>query len=65
MKDGFGPIIPNDEKLKELILYITIRSEGDRHFDSDKLKKLLFFSDFLAYLYFGEPITGHEYIRER
>lgn len=54
-------IEPNDEKLKELILYIASRSEGDDYFGATKLNKLLFFADFIAYLNFGQPITGHEY----
>ncbi len=51
----------NDTKLKELILYIALRSEGDEYFAATKLNKLLFFADFLAYLNFGESITGSEY----
>ena len=52
---------PNDEKLRELVLYICLRSEGDERFGAIKLNKLLFLSDFTAYLLFGRPITGHEY----
>lgn len=51
----------NDEKLRELILYISRHSEGDERYGATKLNKLLFFSDFLAYLHFGKSITGHEY----
>ncbi|MEX2144594.1 MAG: Panacea domain-containing protein [Anaerolineales bacterium] len=54
-------IVADDEKFKELILYIAIRSEGDNYFGAKKLNKLLFFADFLAYLNFGEPITGQDY----
>lgn len=50
-----------DSKLKELILYIALRSEGDDKFGATKLNKLLFYSDFLAYLNFGKSITGQEY----
>lgn len=50
-----------NNKLKELILYIALRSEGDDKFGAIKLNKLLFYSDFLAYLNFGKPITGQEY----
>lgn len=49
------------EKLRELILYICLISEGDEAFGSVKLNKLLFFSDFNAYLEYGQPITGQEY----
>ena len=52
---------PNDEKMRELILFISIHSEGDRRFGATKLNKLLFYADFLAYLNFNQSITGHEY----
>lgn len=50
-----------DRKLRELILFIAIHSEGDEPFGAVKLNKLLFYCDFLAYVHFGEPITGQEY----
>ena len=50
-----------DEKLRELILHICIRSEDDEAFGAVKLNKLLFFSDFLAYLRLGKAITGQNY----
>ena len=50
-----------DAKLRELILLIATRSEGDKPFGAVKLNKLLFYTDFLAYLNFGEAITGQEY----
>ena len=52
---------PDDEKLRELILYIAYLSERDRNFGAVKLNKLLFYSDFLAYQKFGRAITGQEY----
>lgn len=52
---------PDDRKMKELILYIATISEGDDYFGATKLNKLLFYADFLAYVNFGESITGHEY----
>lgn len=55
------PMTNTDNKLKELILYIALRSEGDDKFGATKLNKLLFYSDFLAYLNFGKAITSHEY----
>lgn len=51
----------NDKKMKELILYIAQKSEGDNAFGATKLNKLLFFSDFLAYLNFGKSISEQEY----
>lgn len=52
---------PDDEKLRELILYISTLCESDRHFGAVKLNKLLFYADFLAYQKFGSAITGQEY----
>ena len=54
-------ITPNEAKFRELLLFIARRSERDPRFGAIKLNKLLFFSDFLAYLKFGKPITGQEY----
>lgn len=52
---------PNDEKLRELILFVARRSERDERFGATKLNKLLFFADFLAYVKLGSSITGQEY----
>ncbi len=53
---------PEDEqKMKELILYISQKCADDPTFGSVKLNKILYFSDFLAYAYYGAPITGFEY----
>lgn len=54
---------PNDEKLKELILYIALKCECDPNFGAIKLNKILFYSDFEAYAQTGMPITGQEYQR--
>lgn len=51
----------NADKFRELILYIAEQSEGDQAFGATKLNKLLFFSDFKAYLKTGHSITGQEY----
>ena len=56
-------IKPDDDKFKEFVLYIARQSEGDARFGATKLNKLLFFSDFLAYKLFGNPITGQNYFR--
>lgn len=53
---------PDNQKMKELILHISIRSESDEYFGATKLNKLLFYSDFDAYLKFQTPITGQEYM---
>jgi hypothetical protein len=52
-----------DRRLRELALYIAEKSSGDESFGATKLNKLLFYSDFLAYLNFDEPITGVDYFR--
>jgi hypothetical protein len=54
---------PDDGKLKELILLVSLRSENDPTFGAVKLNKLLFYCDFSAYLTFGSPITGQEYFK--
>jgi hypothetical protein len=56
-------LTPKDKRLRELAIYISEKSSGDESFGSTKLNKLLFYSDFLAYLNFGEPITGSDYFR--
>lgn len=53
----------SDKKLRELALYISERSAVDPAFGATKLNKLLFYSDFLAYLNFGKSITGQTYFR--
>lgn len=54
-------ITPNENKFRELVLLIARKSEGDPCFGALKLNKLLFYSDFTAYLMLGKPITGQEY----
>ena len=54
-------IIADDNKLKELILYICSKSMTDDTFSSVKLNKLLYYSDFSAHRLLGKPITGHLY----
>lgn len=49
--------VEDDSKLGELIVYISDKSAGDPRFGATKLNKLLYFSDFLAFGNFGEPIT--------
>lgn len=53
--------VEQDAKLRELILLIAIRSEGDEPFGAVKLNKLLFYCDFLAYVNFGKAITEQDY----
>ena len=53
----------NEQKFKELVIYIAGRCESDPYFGAVKLNKLLFFSDFFAYAKLGNPITGAEYMK--
>lgn len=52
------------EKLRELILYISDRSETDERYGSTRLAKTLFYADFLFYTKHGRSITGERYIRK-
>ncbi len=52
---------PDDQKLQELILYISWMCEDDPTFGATKLNKILFFADFHAYAQLGKSITGQEY----
>jgi Protein of unknown function (DUF4065) len=52
---------PDDQKLRELIIYVAALSRDDPNFGATKLNKLLFYADFLAYQRFGAAITGQEY----
>jgi hypothetical protein len=54
-------ILPNDNKLRELILLIAEWCQADPKFGAIKLNKLLFHADFSAFLTYGEAITGQEY----
>jgi hypothetical protein len=52
---------PDDDKLRELILYISWMCEGDPTFGATKLNKILLFADFRAYAQLGRAITWQEY----
>lgn len=51
----------SDQKLRELILYIVAKHDGDETFGSVKLNKILFFSDFIAFHEWRKAITGVDY----
>jgi hypothetical protein len=53
----------DEQRLKELMLYVAEKLADDAQFGSIKLNKVLFYSDFLAYGQFGRPITGATYRR--
>lgn len=56
---------PDDEKAKELILYLAWKEQEDPRFGETKLHKLLFFSDFYFYGLHGRTITGQCYQRQK
>ena len=51
----------DDDRFKELVLYVCEKCVADPRFGATKLNKILYFADFLAYAESGEPITGMEY----
>ena len=51
----------NENKFKELILYVARHSVDDKYFGAVKLNKVLYFSDFNAYRELGNSITGADY----
>jgi len=55
-----GPV-GDEDKLAELILYISQNCATDPKFGAVKLNKVLYLSDFLAFGNWGEPITGVPY----
>ncbi|HLC06245.1 MAG TPA: Panacea domain-containing protein [Anaerolineales bacterium] len=59
------PQMAPDERLRELILYISARCSEDPTFGAIKLNKILYFADFLSYGMTGEPVTGAAYMRLR
>jgi hypothetical protein len=54
-------VIGYEDKLAELILYISQRCATDPKFGAIKLNKLLYLADFLAFGTWGEAITAVEY----
>jgi hypothetical protein len=53
--------VGDEEKLGELILYVSHKSAVDPKFGAVKLNKILYLSDFLAFGNWGQPITGVPY----
>ncbi|MFH1374878.1 MAG: Panacea domain-containing protein [bacterium] len=51
----------DEQKFKELVLYIAGKCQGHSKYGKTKLNKILFFSDFIAYAKWGCAITGAEY----
>lgn len=55
------PVERGLHRFRELIVYCSDRSKNDPNFGSVKLNKILYFSDFMAYERFGQPLTGVVY----
>jgi hypothetical protein len=53
----------DEDKLAELLLYLSQRLGDEPAAGSTKLNKLLFFADFIHFRHHGRPITGAEYQR--
>jgi hypothetical protein len=53
----------NEERLRELILYVVNKCGSDPKFGATKLNKVLFYADLYTYAHFGVPITGVEYMK--
>ena len=51
------------QRLRELIVYISEKSEHDQYYGATKLNKILYHSDFRAFERFGLPLTGTAYFR--
>ena len=51
----------NEQRLRELILYIVQKCGDHALFGATKLNKVLYYADFYSYAKFGKPITGVAY----
>ena len=51
----------DEDKFRELILYIAHKCSDNPGFGDTRLNKVLFFSDAFALQYLGEPVTGARY----
>ncbi len=52
------------DKLKNLILYVCNKTDP-QNLGATKLDKIMWFSDILAFLTIGDPITGETYVRKQ
>jgi hypothetical protein len=57
------PVAGGMQRFRELIIYISKKSESDPYFGAIKLNKILYYSDFRAFERFGVPLTGVKYFR--
>lgn len=54
---------PSYDKLRELIIYVSSKYSDDETYNSTRLTKVLFWSDFEFFQATGDAITGSNYIR--
>lgn len=52
----------DEQKFAELVLYVAERMAEERLFGATVLNKVLYFSDFIHYAQYGEPITSADYM---
>jgi len=57
------PVERGVQRLREIIVYISKKSEMDSHFGAVKLNKILYHSDFRMFERFGHPLTGCKYFK--
>jgi hypothetical protein len=60
------PSLPGgaDRRLGEMVLYVAAKGQDDPAFDLLQLKRVLYFSDFMAYARLGSPVTGAPYVKQ-
>lgn len=54
----------SEQKFRELVLYVCLRSEGDQCFGVTKLNKLLYFIDSESFRQRGKTVSGQQYIKQ-
>ena len=61
--ETMNPFTADDQRLRELILYIAARCGDWEAFDVPLLDRILFQTDFLHFRLYGYPVTGQTYVR--
>jgi hypothetical protein len=57
------PVEKAIQRFRELIIYVASKSTDDLSFGAQKLNKILYYSDFMAFYRFGVPLTGQRYFK--
>lgn len=55
----------NRDKYRELVLYICANCGDTANLGATKLNKVLWFSDVFAFMNWGQPITGEQYVKQQ